>query len=346
VTTPDDDRIADVTDLEERLSRPTPEVVAAMGRLEGDLLILGVSGKIGPTLARMARRADAAAGRARRIVGVARFSNPELRTQLESYGIETIACDLLDRRPWAALPEVPNILYLPAMKFGSSGREATTWAVNAYMACLACERFPAARFAAYSTGNVYPLTPAGRGGSHETDPLGPVGEYAMSCLARERLFHFFSETRGTRVALLRLNYAHELRYGIMVDLAQKILAEQPVDVTMGYFNAVWQGDSNAMTLRALEHAASPPRVFNLAGPEELSVRRVAEQLGRRLGKSVALVGEESPDALLSNGHAAYPLLGSPAIPPEQMLRWIADWTVRGGATHGKPTHFQTRNGKF
>ena len=232
------------------------------------------------------------------------------------------------------------------MKFGSTGQEATTWAMNCYLPGMVCERFRRSRIVSYSTGNVYALVPPESGGPSEETPPGPVGDYAMSCLGRERIVSYFSRRWDIPAALLRLNYAHEMRYGVMVDLAQQILAGQAVDLTMGYFNALWQGDSNAMTLRALEHVASPPKIINLAGGETLSVRSVAQRLGQLLGKPVALAGSEARDALLSDGRLGHELLGAPTVAVELLLGWIADWQSRGGPTLGKPTHFQTRDGKF
>jgi len=338
--------IENVEQLEELLSRPTPEVIAAMAALEGDMIVLGIGGKIGPSLARMARRASDAAGVRRRIIGVARFSTPELQTQLQAQGIDTIRCELLDGEQLAALPDVPNVLYLAAMKFGSTGQEAATWARNVYLPGRICEKYRHSRIVAYSTGNVYPLTPAERGGSVESDPLGPVGDYAMSCLGRERIFTYFSQTMGIPVALVRLNYACELRYGVLVDVAQKIMAGEPIDVTMGYLNTIWQGDNNAMTLQAFGQAASPPLTVNVTGPETLSVRRVAQQIGELLERPVRCVGNEAPDALLSNANLAYRLFGRPRVSTSQMIRWITDWCRRAGATLNKATHFDVRDGKF
>jgi hypothetical protein len=338
--------IENVEQLDELLSRPTPGVVATMRRLEGDLTLLGVGGKIGPSLARMARRASDEAGVQRRIIGVSRFSAPGLQQQLQSQGIETIGCELLDRDQLAALPETPNVLYLAAMKFGTSGQEASTWARNAYLPGMICEKYRRSRIVAYSTGNVYPLTPVERGGSVESDLPGPVGEYAMSCLGRERVFTYFSQTLGIPTALIRLNYATEMRYGVLVDVAQKIMAGEPIDLAMGYFNAIWQGDSNAMTLQAFDHVASPPRAFNVTGPETLSVRHVAEQLGELLEEPVRFEGSEASDALLSNAGLACQLFGRPTVGASQIIRWVADWCRHRGATHNKATHFEVRNGRF
>jgi len=339
-------RIENVEQLDELLSRPTPEVVETMRRLQGDLIVLGAAGKIGPTLTRMARRATDEAGVSRRVIGVVRRITPEVRAKFPSEGIELLACDLLDPSAWDKLPDAPNVIYMAAMKFGSTGQEPTTWARNTYLPGMACQRYSNSRIVAFSTGNVYAMAPAGGGGSVESDPLCPVGDYAMSCLGRERIFSYFSESLGIPTVLVRLNYANELRYGILVDLAGQVLAGQPVDLTMGYFNAIWQGDSNAMVLRALEHAASPPLAVNVAGPETLHVRWVVEQFGRLMDKPVHFTGSESSDAFLSNSGLGYKLLGRPRVSEEQLMGWIADWQLRGGPTLGKPTHFQTRNGKF
>jgi len=340
------ERIDGVEQLEDLLSRPTPEAISAMRRMEGDLIVLGVGGKIGPTLARMARRASDAAGVRRRVIGVSRFSKGEVPARLEAQGIETIACDLLDRGQLDRLPDVPNVLYLAAMKFGSTGQEDTTWAMNVYLPGMVCEKFRTSRIVAYSSGNVYRMMPAQSGGSTEGDPPEPIGDYAMSVLGRERMFAHFGRRWEMPTALIRLNYAHEMRYGVLVDLAQQVLAGRPIDLSMGYFNAIWQGDSSAMTLAVFDHAAVPPWVVNVAGPETLSVRAVAREFGRLLGRPVTFAGSESPDALLSNGRLGHEELGRPRVSVGQMMRWIADWQLRGGPMLGKPTHFQTRDGKF
>jgi dTDP-4-dehydrorhamnose reductase len=232
------------------------------------------------------------------------------------------------------------------LKFGSSGQEAKAWAMNAYLPGMVCEKFACSRIVAYSTGNVYAMVPVEHSGSKEDDPPRPCGDYASSCLGRERIFTHFSQVGGTCVALLRLNYATEMRYGVLVDLCQQILAGEPVDLTMGYFNAIWQGDSNAMTVRALEHVTAPPRLVNIAGPEKLSVRQVALEFGRLLEKPVRFVQNEASDAFLSDGRRGYELLGCPRVSASELIGWIADWQLRGGPLLGKPTHFQTRDGRF
>jgi hypothetical protein len=338
--------IPNVEALDDLLSEPTAGVVDTLGRLEGDLILLGVAGKMGPTLARMAKRASEAAGVRRRILGVARFSNASHEAELRAHGIETIRCDLLDPVQLAALPEVANVVYMTGMKFGSTGQEALTWAMNCYLPGMVSQKFRRSRIVAFSTGNVYGLTPVHLGGSRESDPLCPVGEYALSCLGRERIFEHFSRALNIPITLLRLNYATEMRYGVLVDLAQRIQAGQTIDLSMGHLNAIWQADANAMALQALDHVSSPPFVVNLAGPELLSVRRVSEQFGQLLNKTVTFRGSELPDALLNNGQLGHRLFGYPRVGVEQMVGWIADWVSRGGASLGKPTHFEVRDGRF
>ena len=338
--------IASVGQLEDLLSTPTDPVVETFRRLPGDLVILGAAGKMGPTLARMARRAADAVGTPRRVIAVSRFSGEGSESAFRAAGVETIRCDLLDEAAVAALPGAPLVVFMAGMKFGSTGAESVTWAMNAYLPAVVARRYPTSRIAAFSTGNVYGLVPVGGGGSRETDPPNPRGEYAQSCLGRERMFEHFSRTQGTPVALLRLNYATEPRYGIIVDLARRVAAGEPVDLAMGWFNAIWQGDASAMALASLADAATPPFVVNLAGPERLSVREVAADLGRRLGKPPAFRGTESPDALLADGSLGWARYGRPRVDAGRLTGWVADWTVRGGVTLGKPTHFESRDGKF
>lgn len=338
--------IRDVAELEALLSEPTESAVRCLGQLDGDILILGVGGKMGPALARMAKRASEAAAVQRRIVGVSRFSSRALESQLQSWGIETIRCDLLDRGSVDALPDVPNVVYMAGMKFGSTGQEALTWAMNSYLPGLVSEKYRKSRIVAFSTGNVYGLSPVSQGGSREEDMLNPAGDYAMSCVGRERIFEHFSRNEQIPMAVLRLNYATELRYGVLVDIAQRVFASEAVPLAMGYLNAIWQGDAIAMSLAALACASVPPRVLNVAGPELLSVRSVAKEFGKLLGKGVRFEGVEAKDALLSNAERAYEMFGRPRVSASQMMIWIADWVSRGGATLAKPTHFEERSGRF
>lgn len=333
-------------ELERLLSEPSPAVVETLEALDSDLLILGAGGKMGPSLARMAARALAAANSTRRVIAVARFSRPELRQQLESWGIQTIVCDLLDRNALAALPASRHIVFMAGQKFGTTGNPAQTWALNSYLPALVAERFTAARIVVFSTGNVYPLTPVVQGGSVEDDPPEPVGEYANSCLGRERMFEYFSHSRGLRCAIMRLNYAIDLRYGVLLDIAQKVKACQPVDLSMGAANVIWQGDANAWALRLLDHCSAPPFVLNVTGPELVSVRRLAERFGALFGVAPTFVGSEAPSALLNNAAQAHSLFGYPRISLEQMINWTAAWVQAGGATLNKPTHFETRDGRF
>ena len=340
--------ISNVEELEELLSRPTDYVVETMRKLEGDLLILGVAGKMGPTLARMAQRALVAANASSRVnvIGIARFSNPQHQKELEHHGIKTLRADLLDQKQLDALPDAPNVLYMPAMKFGSTGQEALTWAMNTYLAGMCAQRFAKSKIVAFSTGNVYGLSPVHLGGSTETSPLDPKGDYAQSCLGRERMFEHFSRTLKIPTALVRLNYATELRYGVMVDMAQKVFRGEEIDLSMGNFNAIWQGDANAMTLGSFAHVASPPFVLNVAGPEMLSTRVVCETYGKLMNKNPKFIGAEAGDALISNGSLGHQLFGFPRISTGQMIQWIAQWIMAGGTSLGKPTHFETRDGKY
>lgn len=339
-------QIGSLSELELRLSEPTPEVVETMGRLEGDILVLGIGGKMGPSLARMARRASDLAGIKRRIFGVARFSSSDLAADLESSGISTIRCDLLDEAALAALPDAPNVLFLAGMKFGATGNEPLTWAMNTHLPALVCRRFPNSRIVAFSTGNVYGLVPAGQGGSVETDSPQPVGEYAMSCLGRERIFEHFSKTLRIPLALVRLNYACDLRYGVLVDIAQKILAGVPVDLGISCFNTIWQGDANAITLRCFDHVATPPFILNLTGPETISLKQAAIDLGELLGSEPRFAGAETGTALLSNASKCFQLFGMPSMRAKELISQVASWVSRGGPTLNKPTHFESRDGKF
>jgi nucleoside-diphosphate-sugar epimerase len=336
------DRFASVEALDEFMTRPSRALVDDLAGVDGDLMILGVAGKMGPTLARLARRAAPS----RRVIGVARFSDAAVREQLAGHGIETIACDLLDRSAIDALPDVANIVFAAGHKFGASGAPALTWAMNAHVPALVAERFQASRIVAFSTGNVYGFSPAGAAGASETTTPAPVGEYAQSCLGRERMFEFFSARHGTPGRIVRLNYAIDMRYGVLFDIASKVHRGAPVDVTMGYVNVIWQGDANAQVLRCLAHCTAPTTPLNVTGPQTLSVRELAHQLATRLGTSAQVVGQEAATALLSDTASAIALFGSPLVPLGRMLDWVADWVQAGGASLGKPTKFEVRDGSF
>ncbi len=331
--------------LEDLLSEPTAEVIDTLGRLPGDIVLLGVAGKMGPSLARMAKRASDAAGVRRRVIGVSRFSSGQ-QELLESHGIETIRCDLLNEDQLARLPEAANVVFMTGMKFGSTGAEALTWAMNAYLPGLVCRKYGGSRIVAFSTGNVYGLAPVADGGSREEDALQPVGEYAMSCVGRERIFEHFSRSHGIPMALIRLNYACDLRYGVLVDLAQSIWEGRTIDLGMGYLNTIWQGDANAMTLCAFDHVAAPPWVVNVTGPELLSVRVVCERLGQLLNKPVCFSGAEGATAFLSDARRGLELLGPLRVDAQRLVEWVAHWVKKGGRTLGKPTHFESRQGKY
>lgn len=338
--------IENLEQLEEVLSEPSAALVSMMQRVAGDFIVLGVAGKMGPTLARMAKRASDAAGTARRIIGVARFSSPGTRETLEQHGVETLACDLLEPAALDALPDAPHVIYMAGMKFGASGNEDLTWAMNCYLPGMVAQRYRHSRIVAFSTGNVYGTVPVAGGGSRESDVLNPQGDYAMSCLGRERILGHFSRTLGIPMSIIRLNYAVEMRYGVLADVARKVWNGDPVDVTMGYLNAIWQADANDISLRTLEHAATPPAVFNVTGPELLSVRTLAEDFARRMNKPVTFTGQEAQDALLNDASRTLQTFGPPRVPVEQVQAWTADWIRRGGSSLNKPTHFEVRDGKY
>lgn len=333
------------SELEEALSRPTEAVIDTLRSLTGDLVLLGVAGKMGPTLARMARRGLDAAGKSNRVIGVARFTSGGQR-ELEACGVETIRCDLLEENQVARLPPADHVIMMTGMKFGTAGNSSMTWAVNDYAPMLMTRHYRNSQIVAFSTGNVYGLTTPASGGSLESDDLAPVGEYAMSALGRERLLEHFSRSWSIPMAILRLNYACDLRYGVLVDIATKVWNNQPVDVSMGYLNTIWQGDANAMTLCAFGLVQSPPHVLNMTGPEVLSQREVALMFGRLFNREVTIVGQEAPTALLSNSHYGCTHWGRPSVTSEQLIEAVAHWTRQGGRLLGKPTHFETRDGKF
>lgn len=335
-----------VEELEELLSRPTAGVVEALERCPGDVLVLGAGGKMGATCVRMARRAADETGDARRITAVSRFASTATVEGIRATGADVIAADLSDRDQLWKLPEAPNVIYLAGQKFGTRDAPAQTWMTNVILPHLVAERFPRSRIVALSTGNVYPLVPVDSAGSRESDPVGPVGEYAETCVGRERIFEHASTARGTLVSLVRLNYAVDLRYGVLVDVASKAWRGEPIDVEMGYANVIWQGDACAQVLQCLPLAASPPFVVNVTGPEQLSIRTVALELGRLLDRQVHLVGHEASDALLSNTSRSRSLFGPPTVSAETLLVWVAEWIRHERPLLGKATNFQERRGNF
>ncbi len=332
--------------LEQWLSQPTQALLERWPQIDGDLLILGAGGKMGPTLAMMARRADRVTGKKRRIVAVSRFSDIQLRERIEQAGVETLALDLLEDRAWQQLPDAENVLVMLGFKFGTSSDPSRTWAMNCLLSARTCQRYRDSRITAFSSGNVYGPVPVDSGGSTEDDELQPVGEYAMSCLGRERIYQYFSRHEGVRVALLRLNYATELRYGVLVDIALAVLRNEPIDLRMGYVNVIWLQDANAMALAAVAMPSSPARILNVAGLEILSVRQVAQEFGRLLGKKVVFSGQELSTALLNNGRRGAELLGWPTVTAQQMIHWTAAWIAAGRPLLNKPTHFQVSDGRF
>jgi nucleoside-diphosphate-sugar epimerase len=332
--------------IEELLSRPSPADVAFLAGLTGDVVVLGAGGKMGPSLARRLRRATDAAGRSRRIAAVSRFGSREIVEALERDGVEPLRCDLLDPAAVDELPSFENVLFLAGMKFGASERPDLTWALNTIVPANVARRFAGSRVVVFSTGNVYPLVLPAGGGCRESDPTGPVGEYAQSCLGRERVFEHYSRERGTPALLFRLFYAVDLRYGVLVDVACKVLSGETIDLTVGHANVIWQGDACSYALRSLGLCSAPPRPLNVAGPETVAIRDLAERFGRRFGKEPRLEGAEGPVALLGDSSLCRSLLGEPEVGLDRLCEWVARWLEIGGRSLGKPTKFERADGRF
>jgi len=333
-------RFENIEHLEEVMTTPSPALVQTLRGVSGDLLVLGVGGKMGPTLARLARRAG------KRVIGVARFSEPGLKSALERHGVECIAADLLSREQLAALPEAPNVVFMAGRKFGSSGSEWLTWAMNAHVPALVAERYARSRIVAFSTACVYPFVDVRGAGASESAPLTPPpGEYANSCVARERLLQHFSHALGTAGRLIRLSYAIDMRYGVLHDLARKLVAHEPIELAMGHANIIWQGDANELALRTLAHCTAPTSGLNVSGPPQ-RIRDLATGLAQRLGVTPQFTGSEAPTAWLVDTAEAQRLFGPPAVPLASMLDWTADWVARDMASLNKPTHYEARNGKY
>jgi len=340
------DNIKSEEELDEVLTRPSAALREFIRTVSSPLLILGAGGKMGPTLAVRAKRAAEVEKHPLEVIAVSRFSDRKARQWLELQNIKTIACDLLDAAALRKVPEAANIIYLAGLKFGTAENPSATWAMNTIVPARVMERYAGARIVALSTGNVYPLTPTTRGGSTETDLLTPVGEYANAAVARERIFEFYSRQNKTPVALLRLFYAVELRYGLLVDIGRKVYGGEPIELANGFFNCIWQGDANDMAIRALSLASAPPGAWNLCRPEVFSVKAVASKLGDLLGRAPKISGVEAPTALFGNSAEVCTKLGTPSVPLDMMLPWIAHWVKQGGRNLAKPTHFEVRDGNY
>ncbi len=338
--------IESVQELEQQLATPNTRDLDSIRRIKGDIIILGAGGKMGPSLARRIHRAAQEARAPSRVLAVSRFSSPDVVKELSGDGIEALICDLLDRDDVAKLPLCPNVLFLSGRKFGSTDRPDLTWAANAMIPAHVAFHYRTSRIVVFSTGNVYPLMKLNSGGSFETDTPGPIGEYAQSCVGRERVFEYHSREYGTPCLLFRLNYAVDLRYGVLVDIARQVYTGQPADLTVPAFNAIWQGDANSYALRCLEHCTSPPRVMNVTGPETISVRRAAEYFAREFQCEPVFSGEESDRAFFSNASLCHSLLGYPEVSLGELMRWVAHWVKRGGESLNKPTHFSVADGRY
>lgn len=335
-----------IEELERKLAEPTQELVRDLAGLSGDIAVLGVGGKMGPSLARLAANAIREGDLNKRVIGVSRFSNAEARRELEEAGVETISCELLDDEALRALPNVENVIFMAGNKFGTKGREHFTWAMNAYLPGRVAEKYKDSRIVAFSSGNIYPLLPVSGGGATEDTAPEPVGEYAQSTLGRERIFEYHSHKNGTPMTMFRLNYAIDMRYGVLLELARAVNEGREIDVTMGFANVIWQGDANAMALRCLTQCSSPPSVVNITGPETMSIRWAAGEFAKRLGKEARFVGAEAETALLNNASKSHQLFGYPRVSLLQMIDWTAEWVRQGGTVWNKPTHFQERKGNF
>lgn len=338
--------INNVHELDLKLSQPSQALMEDLKKLEGDILILGLGGKMGPSLATLALNAINEAGLSKSVIGVSRFSNKKMQEDLQSAGVETIAGDLLDDAFLSSLPDCKNVIYMAGNKFGTAGNEHFTWAMNAYLPGRVAEKYKNSRIVVFSSGNIYPFLPNDSKGANEQVPPAPIGEYAQSCLGRERVFEHFSIKNETPMLIYRLNYALDLRYGVLIEIAKSVFEGKPIDLTTGYANIIWQGDANGFALRSLLHCAVPAKKLNITGPEIISIQWLGNRFGELMDREVKFVGEPAPTALLNDASHSFELFGKPQTELHQIIDWTAKWVVAGGEELNKPTHFQERQGNF
>jgi len=335
-----------INELDKYMCRPSKALISDIKKTDGDIMVLGAGGKMGPTLCKLAVNAIKQAGIDKEIIAVSRFSNEAHSQDLKAHGIRVIKADLLNESDLAALPDTPNIIYMAGRKFGTSEDQSLTWAMNAYLPGRIADRFKNSRIVVFSTGNVYPFVNIDSGGCKESDSTGPVGIYAQSCLGRENVFRYFSNKNQTPMLLYRLNYAIDLRYGVLLEIARTIKSGKPLDITTGYFNIIWQGYANEVALRCLLHCDSPVKIMNVTGIETVSARETAEKFAKIFKVKARFSGTEQETALLSNASECMELFGEPDVSLDKMIELTAEWVINEGETLDKPTHFQERQGKF
>ena len=338
--------MTNISEIYQQLLQPSDALIADIAALKGDIIILGAGGKMGPALAKLAQQAVKRAGVKKRIIGISRFSEKGLKGELNDLGIETHEADLLQDDQLDALPEAENVLYLAGTKFGTTGKEPFTWAMNSYLPGRVAQKYKNSRIVVFSTGNVYPLTPVLMGGADENLIPQPVGEYAQSCLGRERLFQYYSSIHNTPILIYRLNYANDVTYGVLLEIARSVKEKKPVDLSMGHVNVIWQGDANEIALRALHHCSVTSKIINVTGPEIIPVRWIAKEFGKLFGQSPEFLNQEQDTALLSNAAESFRLFGYPKVPLKKMMELIVEWINEGGRVINKQTHFQERKGQF
>lgn len=338
--------IQNIHDLELKLAETTPELIDDLKNIDGDILILGLGGKMGPSLAKLAINAIREGSLDKKVMGASRFSNKAMRDELEGYGVQTIAGDLLDESFLQNLPDCKNVIYMAGNKFGTSGNEHFTWAMNAYLPGRVAEKYKDSRIVVFSSGNIYPFMPVESTGANEHVAPSPIGEYAQSCLGRERVFEHFAIKNSTPMLIFRLNYAVDLRYGVLSEVAKSVFDQKPIDITTGFVNVIWQGDANSYALRSLRHCSTPPKKLNCTGPEVIPIEWLAKKFGQLMDKPVKFIGTSAPTALLNDASYSFELLGKPKVALDEVIKWTAHWVMNGGEDLGKPTHFQQRKGNF